>query len=300
MATDLLNKPGTNYVVEANRKSKNKKSFDKASSTTSWEEVGQSSPPTVLHDLESYLTEQERMEILAVIQNRKKSGGDQPGVTRGIHLHKKWLIKTNDESFHQKFRADTSRSAYYPWKLIQVHFKQTVTSFADDNPGDLDTGQHDADITPGASSSNPSAMAPGTAVNEYEPDLKRLKTNQPDINEVLTSSRIKELDWITTLEQEAEQESKLDLYSAAALCGDDSLMARAIRDEAAALAVLTDYDESVRRLQEATSLASKAGNLALQAAIQRFAADVHINQGSFKEALSAAREAVELSERQGD
>ncbi|CAJ1392058.1 unnamed protein product, partial [Effrenium voratum] len=36
------------------------------------------------------------------------------------------------------------------------------------------------------------------------------------------------------------------------------------------------------------------------AAIQRFAADVHINQGSFKEALSAAREAVELSERQGD
>ena len=42
----------------------------------------------------------------------------------------------------------------------RVHFKQTVTSFADDNPGDLDTGQHDADITPGASSSNPSAMHP--------------------------------------------------------------------------------------------------------------------------------------------
>jgi len=82
--------------------------------------------------------------------------------------------------------------------------------------------------------------------------------------------------------------------------GDESLIARAIRDEAAALAVLNDHEEACRRLQEAASLAAKAGNLTLQAAIHRFAADVHINKGNFKEALSSAREAVEASERQGD
>eukprot|EP00434_Breviolum_minutum_P043394 symbB.v1.2.038679.t1/scaffold6119.1/size20801/1 len=82
--------------------------------------------------------------------------------------------------------------------------------------------------------------------------------------------------------------------------GDESLIARAIRDEAAALAVLNEHEEACRRLQEAASLAAKAGNLTLQAAIHRFAADVHINKGNFKEALSSAREAVEASERQGD
>jgi len=80
----------------------------------------------------------------------------------------------------------------------------------------------------------------------------------------------------------------------------DSLMARAMRDEAAALAVLDDYEDACGRLQDAASLASKAGNLTLQAAILRYLADVHINRGMFKEALSSAREAVEVSERQAD
>ena len=49
-------------------------------------------------------------------------------------LHKRWTIKTTDEKFHQVYRAkvcpgnhehcriegsDTSRTAYYPWKLVQ-------------------------------------------------------------------------------------------------------------------------------------------------------------------------------------
>ena len=81
---------------------------------------------------------------------------------------------------------------------------------------------------------------------------------------------------------------------------DDALLARALRDEAAALAVLDDYDTAVQRLSEAQGLAAKAGQLGLQAAILRFSADVHLNKGQYQNALSAAREAVESCERQGD
>ena len=54
--------------------------------------------------------------------------------THGELMLKKWMIKTNDEHFHQQFRAkvctknhpychiegiETSKSAYYPWKLCE-------------------------------------------------------------------------------------------------------------------------------------------------------------------------------------
>ncbi|CAE7262686.1 CCR3 [Symbiodinium sp. CCMP2592] len=81
---------------------------------------------------------------------------------------------------------------------------------------------------------------------------------------------------------------------------NDSLLARALRDEGAALAVLEDYDEAITRLKDAASTAVSAGDLATQASIKRFEADVHINRSNFKEALSAARDALEISERQGD
>eukprot|EP00439_Symbiodinium_sp_Y106_P049290 s2896_g6.t1 len=81
---------------------------------------------------------------------------------------------------------------------------------------------------------------------------------------------------------------------------NDSLLARALRDEGAALAVLEDYDEAITRLKDAASTAVSADDLATQASIKRFEADVHINRSNFKEALSAARDALEISERQGD
>ena len=50
--------------------------------------------------------------------------------------------------------------------------------------------------------------------------------------------------------------------------GDDGLMARAVRDEAAALAVLDDYDTACQRLSEAQGLAARAGHLSLQAPME--------------------------------
>ncbi|CAE7263320.1 unnamed protein product [Symbiodinium sp. CCMP2456] len=53
----------------------------------------------------------------------------------GAFIHKKWMIKTNDERFHKTFRAKvcpgnhqhvniecglTSQTAYYPWRMVQA------------------------------------------------------------------------------------------------------------------------------------------------------------------------------------
>ena len=61
-------------------------------------------------------------------------------------IRKKWLIKTTDESFHKTFKAktcpgshshtwiqgqETSRSAYYPWRMVQSiarHWRQQLVS----------------------------------------------------------------------------------------------------------------------------------------------------------------------------
>ena len=63
----------------------------------------------------------------------------------GSFIHKKWMIKTNDENFHKNFRAKvcpgnhqhiliegslTSQTAYYPWRMVQAiarHWRDQIT-----------------------------------------------------------------------------------------------------------------------------------------------------------------------------
>eukprot|EP00930_Biecheleria_cincta_P069784 TRINITY_DN57489_c0_g1_i1.p1 TRINITY_DN57489_c0_g1~~TRINITY_DN57489_c0_g1_i1.p1 ORF type:complete len:802 (+),score=257.16 TRINITY_DN57489_c0_g1_i1:72-2477(+) len=94
----------------------------------------------------------------------------------------------------------------------------------------------------------------------------------------------------------AAQDATLALHDSEDLC----LKAQAMQEEASAMASLNDSEEASRRFYDASTQAGKANNSALQAEIIRACAQMHMDTGNYKDALSQAREAVDLSERFGD
>lgn len=93
----------------------------------------------------------------------------------------------------------------------------------------------------------------------------------------------------------AAQDATLALQDSEDLC----LKAQAMQEEASAMASLNDSEEASRRFYDASVQAGKA-NKALQADITRACAQMHMSTSNYKDALSQAREAVDLSERFGD
>ncbi|CAJ1329910.1 unnamed protein product, partial [Effrenium voratum] len=197
-------------VVNTITKPSMTKGYAEESSNASWSQC-------TAQDLD-HLTEQEKAELMSTILSRKSATSahmenvEEDYVMAGEDMRESTERLPAHVSGDSDYEPEINDELYNP--PARVHFKQKVTDFTDEDllPPDVRAGDDS-----GVPVLEPSSMASSSTgptdehVNDYEPEAKRLK-----IGEKLADmdNKALEFDWVTALEQEAEQTSHLDLYAA--------------------------------------------------------------------------------------